>query len=211
MIVIPKPLISLARVFEGWNPRPSSSISIRSIRCMSRTRISKYEPSRRPCRTAFASASPTARSKSLRVRLSMPRPSSCMANALRARDACRVTRGKRRRRSRETIRVARSPRAGALNERPPFKPRAFTWQGGQDSNLQPTVLETATLPIAPPPSAAKLPLFAVRFMTAAPTAIFAQLQPLGRLYFIFERVVVASLAFGASQRHHHAILFLRQR
>jgi len=29
------------------------------------------------------------------------------------------------------------------------------WQGGQDSNLQPAVLETAALPIEPPPSAAK--------------------------------------------------------
>ena len=28
---------------------------------------------------------------------------------------------------------------------------ADDWQGGQDSNLQPAVLETAALPIAPPP------------------------------------------------------------
>jgi len=29
------------------------------------------------------------------------------------------------------------------------------WQGGQDSNLQPAVLETAALPIEPPPLAVK--------------------------------------------------------
>src|SRR5579863_10750031 len=32
----------------------------------------------------------------------------------------------------------------------PHLPRKF-WQGGQDSNLQPAILETAALPIAPPP------------------------------------------------------------
>ena len=31
----------------------------------------------------------------------------------------------------------------------------FSWQGRQDSNLQPTVLETATLPIELRPSARK--------------------------------------------------------
>src|SRR5271170_3510758 len=35
---------------------------------------------------------------------------------------------------------------------------AKIWQGGQDSNLQPTVLETATLPIELPPSAGGEPV-----------------------------------------------------
>src|SRR6476620_7213501 len=43
-----------------------------------------------------------------------------------------------------------SPNQGALL---PERPSPIDVQGGQDSNLQPAVLETAALPIEPPPSA----------------------------------------------------------
>src|SRR5690606_13525800 len=39
----------------------------------------------------------------------------------------------------------------------PAHSRAPDSQGGQDSNLQPAVLETAALPIEPPPYVARLP------------------------------------------------------
>jgi hypothetical protein len=118
------------------------------------------------------------------------------------------------------------------------------WQGGQDLNLQPTVLETATLPIELPPfriqplaesdtsalaevcgvvsedivqlaldgtipnsAGIRLLGFPVVFVAAAEAAVFAELQPVGRVLFVFERVVVAALALGASHGYHHAVLF----
>src|SRR5271165_4177224 len=85
------------------------------------------------------------------------------------------------------------------------------WQGGQDSNLQPTVLETATLPIELPPYGAYARLFrlAMRTVTAAPAAILREFHPVALVLSIFLRVVVAPLALVASQHDHHTILFLR--
>src|SRR5579875_3484002 len=82
-----------------------------------------------------------------------------------------------------------------------------SWQGRQDSNLQPTVLETATLPIELLPFA--LFRFAMRPMTPAPAAVLPQLQALARLDPVFERIVVAPLALGACKHHHHAVFFFR--
>lgn len=80
------------------------------------------------------------------------------------------------------------------------------WQGGQDSNLQPTVLETATLPIELPPYGPLLRL-AVRLMAAAKAAVLAQLEPFRRFLLIFLRVVIAAFAFRTRHNDHHAILF----
>jgi hypothetical protein len=84
----------------------------------------------------------------------------------------------------------------------------LSWQGGQDSNLQPAVLETAALPITPPPFS--LSRFPVGTMTATPTAILAQLQPVGRLLLVLLCVVVAAFALAARHHYHHAVLFFGQ-
>jgi hypothetical protein len=84
------------------------------------------------------------------------------------------------------------------------------WQARQDSNLQPTVLETATLPIELL-ALGQLPLFAMRALAPAPAAIFAELQPFGGLHLIFESVIVAPLALSARQRDHHTVLFFCHR
>jgi hypothetical protein len=46
-------------------------------------------------------------------------------------------------------------------------------------------------------------------MAAAKAAILAELEPLGRLLPVFERVVVPSPALGAGHHYHHAIFFFR--
>src|SRR5580658_6992452 len=87
------------------------------------------------------------------------------------------------------------------------------WQGGQDSNLQPTVLETATLPIELPPSIRRaalgvlhrpassgLPRFLVRLVALAPLAVFLDLQSRGGLLPVLHRRVVAAFAVAACQR-----------
>jgi hypothetical protein len=48
---------------------------------------------------------------------------------------------------------------------------------------------------------------AVRTVAAAEPAILAQLQPFRGFLFVLLRVVVATLALGASHHDHHAILF----
>jgi hypothetical protein len=53
--------------------------------------------------------------------------------------------------------------------------------------------------------------FPVGFMAAAEAAVFAELQPVGRILLVFERVVIPALALGAGHRHHHAVFFLRHR
>jgi hypothetical protein len=94
-----------------------------------------------------------------------------------------------------------------------FRYTAKIWQGGQDSNLQPTVLETATLPIELPPFGwgSTLLGFPVSFVTAAKAAVLAQLEPVGGVLFVFERVVVPALALRAGHRYHHAVLFFCHR
>ena len=49
---------------------------------------------------------------------------------------------------------------------------------------------------------------AMRAVAAAEAAIFAQLEPVRRLRFVFLRVVVAAFALGASHHHHDACFFL---
>jgi hypothetical protein len=49
--------------------------------------------------------------------------------------------------------------------------------------------------------------FPVGLVTAAKAAVLAQLEPVGRVLFVFERVVVSALALGAGHRYHHAVLF----
>jgi hypothetical protein len=49
--------------------------------------------------------------------------------------------------------------------------------------------------------------FPVVFVAAAPTAVFAQLEPVGGVLFVFERVVVTALALRARHGDHHAVLF----
>jgi hypothetical protein len=44
-------------------------------------------------------------------------------------------------------------------------------------------------------------------VAAAEAAVFAELEPVGGVLFVFERVVIATLALGARHRDHHAILF----
>ncbi len=46
-------------------------------------------------------------------------------------------------------------------------------------------------------------------MTAAEAAIFAELEPVGRLLFIFLGVVVTALALRARHNNHYTILFFR--
>jgi hypothetical protein len=46
-------------------------------------------------------------------------------------------------------------------------------------------------------------------MATAEAAILAQLQPLGGLLPVFERVVVPPPALGAGHHYHHAVLFFR--
>jgi hypothetical protein len=57
----------------------------------------------------------------------------------------------------------------------------------------------------------QLSLFAMRALTPAPAAIFAELQPFGGLHLIFERVVVAALALGARQHDHHTVFLFCHR
>src|ERR1700676_49799 len=156
-----------------------------------------------------------------RISVTTPRTKSCVRCALAAR--CAGVTG-------------RAPGRLGLDFIMPFTAEA--WQGGQDSNLQPAVLETAALPIAPPPSRVRqanppyrtavrqqimsvswarlkeldrLLGFAVRFVAPAEAAILAQLEPLAGLLLVLEGVVVAPLALGASHRNHHPGLFFRHR
>ncbi len=48
-------------------------------------------------------------------------------------------------------------------------------------------------------------------MAAAKAAVLAKLEPIGRVLFILERVVVPALALGAGHRYHHAVFFLCHR
>jgi hypothetical protein len=51
----------------------------------------------------------------------------------------------------------------------------------------------------------------VGLVTAAKAAVFAQLEPVGGILFVLERVVVPALALGARHRYHHAVFFLCHR
>jgi hypothetical protein len=80
------------------------------------------------------------------------------------------------------------------------------WQGRQDLNPQPTVLETATLPIELHPCLRLVatirpnPLFGflVRRMLLAELAIFVESQTIRIILFVFIRLIVALLALGTS-------------
>ena len=48
-------------------------------------------------------------------------------------------------------------------------------------------------------------------MAAAKAAVLAQLEPVGGVLFVLERVVVPALALGACHRYHHAVLFFCHR
>jgi hypothetical protein len=50
--------------------------------------------------------------------------------------------------------------------------------------------------------------FPVGLVTAAKAAVLAQLEPVGGVLFVFERVVVPAFALGARHRYHHAVFFL---
>lgn len=54
----------------------------------------------------------------------------------------------------------------------------------------------------------KLLGFFVGVVTAAEAAIFAQLQAIRRLRFIFLRVVIAALAVRARHNNHNPLFFL---
>jgi hypothetical protein len=51
----------------------------------------------------------------------------------------------------------------------------------------------------------------MRFVAAAKAAVLAQLEPVGGVLFVFERVVVPALALGAGHRYHHAVFFFCHR
>src|SRR5918995_5639675 len=82
------------------------------------------------------------------------------------------------------------------------------WQGRQDSNLQPLVLETSALPIELHPSGAPLLGLPVQLMLPAAWAELVQLQPPRVVPLVLPRAVRALLADGARQRDHGSILGL---
>ena len=58
---------------------------------------------------------------------------------------------------------------------------------------------------------ARLLGFPVVLVAAAKAAVLAELQPIGRVLFVFERVVITTFAIGASHDYHHAVLFFCHR
>src|SRR5215470_16889875 len=85
-----------------------------------------------------------------------------------------------------------------------LSPRCL-WQGWRDSNPQPTVLETAALPIRATPLNFS---FLVRRVLAAEAAILRELQLLGVGLLVLLRRVVPAFALGAREadRFLHGLL-----
>ena len=79
-----------------------------------------------------------------------------------------------------------------------------TWQGRQESNPQPTVLETATLPIELHPypiTSLTLLCFFVYGMFLAKLAILAQFNTIRIVFLVLIGLIVALFAFRTSQRN----------
>src|SRR5918997_3154994 len=79
--------------------------------------------------------------------------------------------------------------------------RVRRWQGRQDSNLQPLVLETSALPIELHPSGRRSLLrLPVQLVLPAARAELVQLQAPRVVLLVLPRAVRALLAVGARQR-----------
>ena len=81
-------------------------------------------------------------------------------------------------------------------------------QVGRDSNPQPTVLETVTLPIELPTYSESLLGFLVNGMLAAERAELLVLYARGVKTLILVAVIVALIAFGAFERDEFSRHFL---
>src|SRR6266540_5929096 len=81
----------------------------------------------------------------------------------------------------------------------PLSARSFLWQGWRDSNPQPTVLETAALPIRATPLLGSNFPFLVHRVLAAEAAVLRPLELFGVRLLVLGRRVVATLALRARQ------------
>ena len=71
------------------------------------------------------------------------------------------------------------------------------WQARRDSNPQPTVLETAALPVRATGLRQTLSGFAMKRVRPAEPAILLALDPAGVVLLVLDRGIVASLTFVA--------------
>src|SRR6187402_3409054 len=89
----------------------------------------------------------------------------------------------------------------------------WMWQGRQDSNLQPLVLETSALPIELHPYAAqesvsRAALFCLTVEGMPPTAwaVLLELDPVGIVLLVLGRAVRPVLALGAGEVNDRSVL-----
>src|SRR5919112_5248170 len=97
----------------------------------------------------------------------------------------------------------------SLRSQPMGWRRVRRWQGRQDSNLQPLVLETSALPIELHPSGRpRLLRLPVQLVLPAARAELVQLHAPRVVSLVLARAVRALFADGARQRDHGSVLGL---